>query len=318
MVEMPVEGHGRPSFPALATDRARHVGDPVAIVLASSRHVAEDAAALVLVDYEPLAPVATAEQAADPASTPLFDELESNVVYRGSSEFGDVDGAFAAAAHVVTGTFRQQRSCNVPLETRGGIADFDAAAGGLTYTASTQNPHGLRFALASLLGLSLGAVRVISGDVGGGFGQKMVVYPRGRGAVRREPHRRAPGEVDRGSRRAPHRCRPGARRHDRARGRGLGRRRDPGAARAHRAGSGRLSRRAVPGLGVHGTRARACCPTHIAFPRSRSRRWSSRRTRLRTCRIAVRGARPRGRARCSSTASHGCSARRRRRCGCAT
>jgi carbon-monoxide dehydrogenase large subunit len=169
-------GHARPAFRALATDRVRHVGDPVALVLAESRYLAEDAAALVEVEYEPLEPVATAEHALDPARPALFEDAGGNVLFRAESVYGDVDAAFAAADRVVRATLRQQRYANVPLEGRGGVAEWDAAAGELAYTASTQNPHGLRLALAGALGLPPQAVRVVSGDVGGGFGQKMVLY----------------------------------------------------------------------------------------------------------------------------------------------
>jgi aerobic carbon-monoxide dehydrogenase large subunit len=76
----------------------------------------------------------------------------------------------------VRSAFSQQRHANVPLEGRAGIAEYDAVAGTLTYTASTQNPHGLRLELAGALGVPLQSIRVVSGDVGGAFGQKMVLY----------------------------------------------------------------------------------------------------------------------------------------------
>jgi carbon-monoxide dehydrogenase large subunit len=169
-------GHERPVFMALADDRVRHVGDPVAIVLAENRYVAEDAAALVEVDYEPLAPLSNAHQAMDPDRPVLFDDIGTNAIYRASTTYGEIHAAFEAADRIVTVTLHQQRYAHIPLETRGGIAEYDPATARLTYLASTQNPHGLRFALSGALGLPIQQIRVISGDVGGGFGQKMVLY----------------------------------------------------------------------------------------------------------------------------------------------
>ena len=164
------------TFTALAADRARHVGDPVALVVAQSRYVAEDAAALVSVEYEELDAVVSAASARDAEAPALFDEIGSNVVFDAHSSHGDVEAAFATADRVIRASFSQQRHANVPLETRAGIAEHDVATGTLTYTASTQNPHGLRLALAGALDLPVQSVRVVSGDVGGGFGQKMVLY----------------------------------------------------------------------------------------------------------------------------------------------
>ena len=172
----PVAGLERPAFAPLAHDRVRHVGDPLAIVVAECRYAAEDAAASISVDYEPDVPVVTAEQALDPAAPLLFDEIGTNVLYRRTTNIGDVEKAFAEADLVVGATLRHQRCAQVPLETRGGLADYDRASRSLTYTASTQNPHGLRFGLAASLVLPLQDIRVVSGDVGGGFGQKMVLY----------------------------------------------------------------------------------------------------------------------------------------------
>ena len=170
-----VPGHDA-TFGPLAAGRVLHVGDPVALVVAESRYVAEDALPLVEVEYELLPAVASAERALDRGTPPLVEGMESNVVFRATTSLGDVEGAFAAADRVVRASFGQQRYANVPLEGRAGIAAHDVAAGELTYTASTQNPHGLRLALAGALGLTPHAVRVVSADVGGGFGHKMVLY----------------------------------------------------------------------------------------------------------------------------------------------
>ncbi|HZQ57899.1 MAG TPA: xanthine dehydrogenase family protein molybdopterin-binding subunit [Acidimicrobiales bacterium] len=159
-------------FYALATDKVRFVGDPVAIVVAETRHQAEDAAELIDVEYDALPAVATYEAALDSASPRLFDDLEDNVIYRSENSIGDVDAAFARADRVVTTTLRQHRVANVPMEGRGAVADFDPSSGELTYYAATQSPQGLRMALARTLELPIERLRVLAGDVGGGFGLK--------------------------------------------------------------------------------------------------------------------------------------------------
>ena len=165
-----------PEFYPLAIDKVRFVGDLVAMVVAETRHEAEDAAELVEVSYEPLPAGATYEAALDPASPPLFEELGDNIVHRTSMSAGDVDKAFAAADRVITRTFVQHRVANVPMETRGGVADFDPATGELTYHAATQGPQGLRMALSATLELPMERTRVLAGDVGGAFGLKGFVY----------------------------------------------------------------------------------------------------------------------------------------------
>lgn len=166
-------GLAAPVFYPLATDRVRHVGDPVAVVIAESRYLAEDGAELVDVDYEPLPPVATYEAALDPASPPLFDDLPGNVLHFAPQSFGDVDAAFAAADRVIRRTFRQERLGPMPMETRGAVADYHEANGELTFHCNVQTGHALRLGLSQALGLPLERVRVlVSEDVGGAFGLK--------------------------------------------------------------------------------------------------------------------------------------------------
>ena len=164
------------AYHTLVTDKVRMVGDLVAMIVAENRYQAEDAAELVEVDYEPLPVVADPETALDPASTPLFEEVGTNVVSTSTHTFGDVDGTFAAADRVVEVTFDQHRVANCPMETRGAVADFDPASGELTFHAATQSPHGLRVQLAAVLDLPLERLRVLAGDVGGAFGLKGGVY----------------------------------------------------------------------------------------------------------------------------------------------
>jgi aerobic carbon-monoxide dehydrogenase large subunit len=162
-----------PVFHPLATDKVRFVGDPLVLVVADSRYQAEDACELVEVDLEPLPAITRYEDALDPGRPALFADLGDNVLAAGEpANFGDVDGAFAEADRVVTATLRQHRVANVPMETRGAVADYDPASGELTYFASTQNPHGLRMQLATTIGHPMERLRVVAKDIGGGFGLK--------------------------------------------------------------------------------------------------------------------------------------------------
>jgi carbon-monoxide dehydrogenase large subunit len=159
----------------LASDKVRFVGDPIAMVVATSRAIAEDACDLVDVDIEPLAPITSAEDAADTTRPALFDEVGTNVVYDESFRYGDPDAAFVSAAHVVRRTLVQSRQANLPMEGRAGLAEYDAGRDDLVYHAAHQNHHALRVAIAAQLGMALANVRVECGDIGGSFGQK--AYP---------------------------------------------------------------------------------------------------------------------------------------------
>jgi carbon-monoxide dehydrogenase large subunit len=169
-------GMKEPLFYSLAIDKVRLVGDLVAIVIADSRCLAEDACELIMVEYEALPAVTTYAAALDPANPPLFDDLGDNVVYRGASTYGDVDGAFAEADRVVRASFCQHRLANVPMETRGAVAEYDPGSGEFTYHGSTQSPQGLRHHLSNLIGHPMDRMRVLSGDVGGAFGLKGFVH----------------------------------------------------------------------------------------------------------------------------------------------
>ncbi|HEY6317210.1 MAG TPA: xanthine dehydrogenase family protein molybdopterin-binding subunit [Acidimicrobiia bacterium] len=156
----------------LAERDVRFVGDPIALVVAESRYLAEDAAELVEVDYEPLPAVVDAERAAED-TTLVHPELGSNVAVRiESPPAPDLDAVFAAAPHVVTETLVQHRHTNVPMETRGVLASYTPATGELDVWLSTQSPHEARQACARALGIPEHQVRVQAHDVGGGFGQK--------------------------------------------------------------------------------------------------------------------------------------------------
>lgn len=161
----------------LARDRARYVGEPLALVAAPTRYAAEDAAADVRVEYDVLEAVADADAALAPGAPLLHEGAPANVAADFTVRVGDADGAFAAAEIVTRGRYSVQRYTGMPLETRGVVADYDAGTGRLTVWSSTQWPHTLRDVLRGLLGLAEHRVRVVAPDVGGGFGVKQEIYP---------------------------------------------------------------------------------------------------------------------------------------------
>jgi len=161
----------------LARDRARYVGEPLAVVVAPTRYAAEDAAADVRVEYDVLEAVADADAALAPGAPLLHEGAPTNIAAEFTVRVGDADGAFAAAEIVTRGRYSVQRYTGMPLETRGVAADYDAGTGRLTVWSSTQWPHTLRDVLRDLLGLAEHRVRVVAPDVGGGFGVKQEIYP---------------------------------------------------------------------------------------------------------------------------------------------
>lgn len=167
-----IPGMALPTFYALATDKVRHVGDPIALVVAESRRVAEDAAELVVEDIDMLEAVVTYADAVDPDKPLLYEELGDNVNLSMPVALGDIEGAFARADRVVRAGIAVHRHAPVPMEGRGIVADWDAEAGKLTLWASTQSPHMYRMALPAQIGVPMEDIRVLTGDVGGGFGLK--------------------------------------------------------------------------------------------------------------------------------------------------
>jgi carbon-monoxide dehydrogenase large subunit len=167
-------GGPTPEFSLLATDKVRLVGDPVAVVIAESRYLAEDGCELVEVEYDDLTPVVNAAFALDPASPPLFDNLGDNVARAHSRhEHGEVADTFAAADRVYDFHIDVHRHQNVPMEGRGCVASWDAESGTMTVTAATQSVHITRNGVAARLGLEAEKVRVLAGDIGGSFGLKI-------------------------------------------------------------------------------------------------------------------------------------------------
>jgi carbon-monoxide dehydrogenase large subunit len=163
------------AWPALATERARFVGEPVAVVAAATPYAAVDGASAVVVDYDPLPAVPDAAAALAPGAPRLHPGQPSNVLFEGRGSQGDVEGAFAAAPVVVRETFAHARCSASPLEGRGLIARWEGDV--LTLWTGTQVPHVFRTGVARAFGLPESRVRVIVPDTGGGFGQKMHVMP---------------------------------------------------------------------------------------------------------------------------------------------
>ncbi|MCI2419733.1 xanthine dehydrogenase family protein molybdopterin-binding subunit [Saccharopolyspora sp. K220] len=160
-------------FP-LARDRVRYVGRPLAVVVADDRYLAEDAAELVDVDLEPLPTVDTVEAALSADAPLLYPEWRDNLLLSLAPENKAVDEAFERL-RVVSGTYTTHRHAAVPLEPRGVLAEY--RDGRLTVWTSTQAAFLTRSMLASVLGLPERDIRVITPDVGGGFGQKNEIYP---------------------------------------------------------------------------------------------------------------------------------------------
>jgi carbon-monoxide dehydrogenase large subunit len=161
---------------ALADGEVSYVGECVAIVIADSRYLAEDAAALVEVDYDLLPEVSDCRKAAQPGAPAVRGELKSNIVATYKVNFGDSQAAFAKAAHVFHEKLWQHRGAGHPIEGRGILAEYRRADDSITAWASTQKAHDLFQSLTSLLGLDEDRLRVKTPDVGGGFGPKLCIY----------------------------------------------------------------------------------------------------------------------------------------------
>ena len=151
------------AHPVLARGAVHYAGEPIALVAAESRALAEDAAELIFPGYEPL--------------DPLLDVRDGDVVLRWHRSGGDVEGAFAAAARVVSRSFAIPRLVAAPMEPRGAIAEHDAAADVLTVHVSAQDPHRPLAQLAATLHRPPESIRVLLPDVGGAFGSKGAIGP---------------------------------------------------------------------------------------------------------------------------------------------
>jgi carbon-monoxide dehydrogenase large subunit len=161
----------------LVTDEVVFAGQTVAMVVADSRQAAEDAADAMLVDYEPLSPVADVEVGFAPGAPTVHQNLPDNIAARWSLHYGEPDAAFANAPHVISQIYRQHRGTGCPMEGRAVLAEYDARVKQFTVHTATQAPHGIRRAIAEMFDMPETDVRVIAPDVGGGFGPKLLTYP---------------------------------------------------------------------------------------------------------------------------------------------
>ena len=162
--------------PALAIDEVTYVGEPVAIVVAESRYIAEDAAALVAVDYDPLPVVVDCREALRPGAPTVHRNGPHNLLAEFEMGYGDTDASFRDAPHVFRESMWLHRGGSHSIECRGAVATFDRAENLLTLWSSTQAPHGARRTLAGMLGWDETRIRVVTPDIGGGFGPKLVFY----------------------------------------------------------------------------------------------------------------------------------------------
>jgi carbon-monoxide dehydrogenase large subunit len=165
-----------PHHHILATDRVYFVGHPVAVVVATDKYIARDAVDLIEVDYEPLPAVADPEKAIAPGAPPVHPEWPDNFAFTYHQEGGDIDSAFAEAEVVVKQRITSQRLIPTAMETRGVVADWRPGEKTLTLQSSTQIPHLMRTLVALMLSIPENRLRVITPEVGGGFGSKLNVY----------------------------------------------------------------------------------------------------------------------------------------------
>jgi carbon-monoxide dehydrogenase large subunit len=181
MNELPIlfqpKGQRQRAYDILPADKVLYVGQPLAVVAADTRYLAEDAAALVDVDYDPLPAVLDVDDAMRAGAAPLHEGWSDNCASSFDILTGDPDTYLRNSPVVVEATFDLPRQAACPMEGRGAVARFDAGTGELTLWVSNQAPHQYRTILARLLGLDEGRIRVIVPDVGGGFGVKLHYYP---------------------------------------------------------------------------------------------------------------------------------------------
>ena len=167
-----------PPHPVLATGKVRHVGDPVAVVVAASKQEAKNAAELLVVDYDDMPGIASVRDAIAPGAPLVHDEVPGNVCF--DWHIGDkaiVDQAFAHAAHVVELDLTNNRLVPNAMEPRAAIGEFDRSSGEFTLYTTSQNPHVIRLLMgAFVLHIPEHKLRVVAPDVGGGFGSKIYHY----------------------------------------------------------------------------------------------------------------------------------------------
>jgi carbon-monoxide dehydrogenase large subunit len=163
--------------PILAKDKVVFAGQAVAVVVAEHHAAAEDIAEQVFIDIEPVDPALDVDLALIEGAPVVHREAPGNVLVEGMVRTSGLDAALEQAAATVTMEIRSRRQAAMPLETRGGVAQYERATGRVTLFASVQMPHMLRTGIADVLGIPESDLRVVAPDVGGGFGQKMSLFP---------------------------------------------------------------------------------------------------------------------------------------------
>src|SRR5579871_6184428 len=175
VVQLP--GLRQPVHHVLAQDRVYYLGHPIAVVVATDRYVAADAADAVEVEYDVVPAVADPEKAIAPGAPPVHPQWPDNVAFTFHQEGGNIEKAFREADVIVKQRITSQRLVPNAMETRGVVADWRAADKSLTLYSSSQAPHLLRSLLASIFAIPENRLRVIAPEVGGGFGSKIDIYP---------------------------------------------------------------------------------------------------------------------------------------------
>jgi len=172
LIPHPALTHSRTGY-ALAKDEVNHVGEPIVMVVARDRYLAEDAVGRISVSFEIL-PVVVGVEAARSGATLVHEDAPGNVAAHLVQEVGDVDAALAAAPHRLTIPLAIERSACMPMEGKGVLASWDADDQSMRMWSSTQTTTGVRAAVAARMGLPLAKIHCIAPDVGGGFGVKIV------------------------------------------------------------------------------------------------------------------------------------------------
>jgi carbon-monoxide dehydrogenase large subunit len=175
-VNLPNSNQKTPPYTMIATDRVRHTGEIVAVVVASDAGTARDAMEKIQVEYEPLPVVVDSEKAVQEGAPQLWDGIDNNITFDWHFGGGDVDAAFADAEVVIKQRLVNQRLIPNAMEPRAVAGRFDRATGELTLWDTNQNPHIIRLLISMLTGLPENKLRVIAPDVGGGFGSKIFLY----------------------------------------------------------------------------------------------------------------------------------------------
>ncbi len=160
----------------MAVEKTRFVGEPVAAVVASSRYLAEDALEWIEVDYEPLEPVITIEEASKEGAPLLHESLGTNLAWKKSFTYGEVERDFKEAEEIIRGSFSVHRVSSTPIETFGVVAHFDAHSQSLTIYSTSQIPGALFAILDGTLKAPHKQIRMITGDIGGSYGVKLGLH----------------------------------------------------------------------------------------------------------------------------------------------